>query len=380
MQSHIMWYNKNTNDTHGKVVVFLNKFNRRIFYNGEVMEEYVDLPDMMSNYVSTRAKLKRYKNLDNRLVFLKGFSSSIPLIKQAVVDLSELEGGGMYLSYNGYGIVIDPGINFLQSFHSYGFSLQNIKCVIVTHSHIDHCADLEKILALQYDYNKYVENQRFVNKYSKLDYVNIKIFCDKITYNKLQTEYKRSESLDLVKIEDTIDYKIEENLSVRFFKVQHDKKCKTYALKISAVGYKTFGYSSDTRYFSGLKDFLADAELEVLNISEINDEDLHLKKLKKTHLGFYGCYNLIKKENTDKRFFVSEFCCLKGDNRIDIIKSLREQSSNNNIYPSSIGLSVDLYSGNIECTLCGYSSNKSFVLSSGEYKPLMYACDKCVLE
>ena len=110
------------------------------------MEEYVDLPDMMSNYVSTRAKLKRYKNLDNRLVFLKGFSSSIPLIKQAVVDLSELEGGGMYLSYNGYGIVIDPGINFLQSFHSYGFSLQNIKCVIVTHSHIDHCADLEKIL------------------------------------------------------------------------------------------------------------------------------------------------------------------------------------------------------------------------------------------
>lgn len=344
------------------------------------MEEYVDLPDMMSNYVSTCAKLRRYKNLNNRLVFLKGFSSSIPLIKQAIVDLRELEGGGMFLSYNGYGIVIDPGINFLQSFHSYGFSLQDIKCVIVTHSHIDHCADLEKILALQYDYNKYVDNQRFANKYSKLERANIKVFCDEITYNKLLSEHESDKSIELVEIKGANDYKISKNLTVRFFKVKHDKKCKTYALKISAAGYKTFGYSSDTHYFKELKDFLADAELEVLNISEINDKDFHLKKLKETHLGFYGCYNLIEKEKPNKRFFISEFCCLKGDNRMSIIKSLRKLSKNDNIYPSSIGLSVDLYSGDIECTLCGYSSNKSFVLSSGEYKPLMYVCDRCILE
>ncbi|MBM3498107.1 MAG: hypothetical protein FJX74_05495 [Armatimonadetes bacterium] len=70
-------------------------------------------------------------------------------------------GGGYFLIHAGYGIAIDPGYDFLRLLYalpqpakpsnpesdvSVGFTTEDIDLVIVTHDHLDHCADFETIL------------------------------------------------------------------------------------------------------------------------------------------------------------------------------------------------------------------------------------------
>jgi len=55
-------------------------------------------------------------------------------------------------------IVIDPGYNFLQNFRSEGFHVEDIDTIIVTHSHLDHCAELLPIMDLIYQINKRYED------------------------------------------------------------------------------------------------------------------------------------------------------------------------------------------------------------------------------
>ncbi|MDZ4196392.1 MAG: MBL fold metallo-hydrolase, partial [Candidatus Izemoplasmatales bacterium] len=73
-------------------------------------------------------------------------------------------GGGFFILTQGKGIVIDPGLNFLQNFRSKSeFSFDNIDAVVISHAHNDHTADLESILTLLYKYNKNLkdENERY---------------------------------------------------------------------------------------------------------------------------------------------------------------------------------------------------------------------------
>ena len=46
------------------------------------------------------------------------------------------------------GVVIDPGLYFLENFFEEGFSIQDIDAVLLTHHHIDHRDDLEALLTL----------------------------------------------------------------------------------------------------------------------------------------------------------------------------------------------------------------------------------------
>ncbi len=46
------------------------------------------------------------------------------------------------------GVVIDPGLYFLENFFEEGFSVQDIDAVLLTHHHLDHRDDLESILTL----------------------------------------------------------------------------------------------------------------------------------------------------------------------------------------------------------------------------------------
>lgn len=88
--------------------------------------------------------------LDKRsyLMILKGFSSSTPFFYSALKDgfyKSPIKRGGFFLKWRGYGLVIDPGINFMENMHQNGLSLKDINGIIFTHDHIDHNGDLMTI-------------------------------------------------------------------------------------------------------------------------------------------------------------------------------------------------------------------------------------------
>ena len=61
---------------------------------------------------------------------------------------SEGRGGGYLLRWNGKGIIIDPGFNFLENLDDWGYSLQDIDAIFLTHSHIDHTDSLDSILMM----------------------------------------------------------------------------------------------------------------------------------------------------------------------------------------------------------------------------------------
>ena len=59
----------------------------------------------------------------------------------------ESKGGGYFLRWNGYGIVIDPGIFFFENFLEY-YSISDINLVIISHDHPDHSIDIKSLFML----------------------------------------------------------------------------------------------------------------------------------------------------------------------------------------------------------------------------------------
>ena len=86
---------------------------------------------------------------------LRQFGSYTPLLDPTHKYAS---GGGYFVSYKGYGIVIDPGHNFIQNFLCTNHSIKDIDAIIVTHAHDDHMGDLIGLNSLIY--KKHESNRR----------------------------------------------------------------------------------------------------------------------------------------------------------------------------------------------------------------------------
>jgi len=100
----------------------------------------------------------------NFLMVLRECNSCSPVIP---VTEEPDRSGGYYLRYNGQGIVIDPGYDFIENFSRVGGVLSDIDHIIVTHAHDDHAAELEALLMLVYQHNtnKKESNIKQINLY-----------------------------------------------------------------------------------------------------------------------------------------------------------------------------------------------------------------------
>jgi len=101
-------------------------------------------------------KDKRSTQVQNKFVVLRRWQSINPRIPKP--EVPRLRGGGCFLLWQGKGIVIDPGYDFIQNFYDEGFSLSDIDAVIVTHSHPDHDDNLSTLTTLNKEWNEYYEN------------------------------------------------------------------------------------------------------------------------------------------------------------------------------------------------------------------------------
>jgi len=100
-------------------------------------------------YLMKERKITRTK--DERSIYIYGlqrWSSINPALVRP--SAFKIKGGGMLIVYNGKGIAIDPGINFIENLYSEGFSIADIDYIIATHDHIDHIADVDTLMSLYY--------------------------------------------------------------------------------------------------------------------------------------------------------------------------------------------------------------------------------------
>ncbi len=98
------------------------------------------------------------------LVVLRKWNSYTPSLpgQTGLKDISVHSVGGGYFLYiqapenyleTGYGMVIDPGYNFIHNFGAAGFCLDDIDGILITHAHNDHTNDFESLLTLLYQRN-----------------------------------------------------------------------------------------------------------------------------------------------------------------------------------------------------------------------------------
>lgn len=337
-------------------------------------------------YLSAYKTVKSYRRINDALICLKGFSSTTPAIYSAAFEGS-YTGGGLYLNVDGFGIAIDPGIGFVDSMHKQGIFIEDINAVIVTHNHLDHNAEVGTISALQYDINRYYDSQ--VKFYKNL-FPEIKSKEHTINWwldEGTQENNKGTIPKSMLLSQCSSWIELNEKISLIAIETKHMRDAKSYGIKckIKLENEEIIvGYTSDTKYFSELEDFMKECKIIVFHISDIYEKDVRGIKQKNTHLGYDGSIHLLAGENqTFHLAIASEFCCNNGDYRVKVTRKLSEHVRKKRaayVVPGEVGLKVDIRSGGIYCSRCKRIMKTSEILivcPEREFGEIQYVCEKC---
>lgn len=322
------------------------------------------------------------------LIILKGFSSSTPFFYDALRERfhrNPIKGGGLFLKWRGNGIIIDPGINFVENMHLCDLNINDVQTVVITHDHIDHNGDLMVVDDLLEQMNR-----RAV------------LYADKDTISDHgeKTLGKHFKIHILGEQKDKQVYLTDDkSVLAEYFETEHimdneDKYVQgvSYGLKITCENDNdekiSIGITSDTRYLEKLPDILKDCKYIVANFSETSQKDYRLGEEKENHLGYSGCLKLIKECNEKSTllepiYIISEFWGGKGDVRREVVKKLRENSGYQRIIPGDIGMTLMLDNDTFICDFCGKETmleKMRVVRQKGDYSRLSLLCNECVMD
>lgn len=297
-------------------------------------------------YLSSKRKRDIWMK-NNYLLCLKGWSSTTPTFSLGRdMDGKKFNGGGIFIRWEGKGIVIDPGINFIENFHDANLFIQDINYVVVTHNHIDHKCDLNTIIDLDYQFS-----------------LNIKYFLDENTYKECENLFNdlnhknRVHVIEFPESTDTCKKELYKNkINMVAFKTFHN--CPgSFGIKLELLSKNNIilSYTSDTGYYPELVKHVDGSQIIIANFSETDTADLLLQKFKPNHLGLNGCLTLLNNLTIEPSiFFLSEFWGGLGDIRIEISKRLKFLKKNKEIpiIPADIGMVCTLIDLKICCTSC----------------------------
>ncbi len=378
--------------------------------NYAVLSKYIH--EKKTNFYHYVCASIRNRISDNCLIMLKGWSSSTPLINSPNFRNQKF-GGGFYIRYNGLGIVVDPGCNFVENMHEHGIYISDIDYVIITHSHIDHYNDMETLATMNYEYNKIIKDRSFP-KFKNLQPHKINWLVDGITYDRFKDEnvYPRAEhifkkvnlrknisipktigSIDAIALEEEIK---DTKIKISYFHTIHN--CPSsfgFKLELSEMRNKqnnvVIGYTSDTAFFDKLSNNLEKCDILISNISELCENDLLKKTVESDfHLRLQGCINLVEKMDAiPKLYIISEFWGGKEDIRLFIVNTLIDRF-NNTVFKSKktynpkvlagdVGLTINLENLDTKCSFCKDYSRTDMIntILTGPYERLKYVCDNC---
>ena len=355
------------------------------------LENYFVMPAQMYYYQQGMESAQNSTRLMDKLLCLKGFSSSTPTIYSGVFD-SECVGGGLYLNYSGIGIVIDPGLGFVNSMHKQGIYINNIDVVIITHDHVDHNADAKVISSLLHDLNNYNQRKgKIVKEIFELktpEEHEITWIIDNSSKNMLKNSVKNIKSLGeyVGKKRQLISGNPDIKLSA--LRTKHIKGSdESYGIRLFFKYGEiiSIGYTSDTAYFPELSNFFAKSDILVFNVSDIYKKDVKGIQDKHSHLGYNGSVKLLKAA-VPKLAVASEFCCTNGDFRMGFINTLSAEIAKDcgiDIIPGELGLEISMPKWDIKCSICRKFVDRDHckvLVPEKEYGKIRYVCGHCVAD
>lgn len=374
-------------------------------------------------YVNSYRKAKDSYNYQNKLVMLKGFSSSTPLLLNHTFNTNAYSGGGFYFKWNGTGIVMDPGYHFIDNLHACGLNVLDVDIVIITHEHIDHNNDMRLLDDLHYNASKiYYDNKILWDADTgnitsqKTELHKIHWYMDEVSYqialllNKkdsgFSTEYNKLYNMGYVVNKSDKGYKeinLTPDIQMKVFQTNHELEKKGSGNKFlphtfgcafecgDEAGICTqIGYTSDTAYDKNvpMMDALVGSDILIANISGIYEDDILLQKPKDKHLGYYGCYKLVEeleKMAPDKLKYVllSEFSNLIHDIRFDTAKYMQCEIQHNirqniHVFPAEVGMIIEMKDIKVRCSGCHrYADEVTILRPEEENGKIQYFCSGC---
>lgn len=358
------------------------------------LKDYFNHSPQLYYYQQRSKNAQDRKNLEDHLICLKGFASSTPAITTATFD-SNCVGGGLYINYQGKGIVIDPGIGFVKNMHEAGIFIEDIDIVIVTHNHIDHNMDMSIISSLKYDLVRYNEQKRnMISNLFDLPHKSaheITWILDESSKKKFANETKGAGQCYVLS-EFIGSVKNVKGIRIAAARTHHMKSSAgrflphTYGIKLLLDypnGECSLGYTSDTGYFPDLDRFFHHTDLLIFNISDIYVRDVKGLRDKRTHLGYNGSLKLLR-GSMPRLAIASEFACTNGDNRVAVAKSLKDESTmpvDCALLPAEIGLEVVLPTQTVRCAVCKNHVNAKHIHAIApikDFEKIQYVCSNCL--
>jgi len=197
-------------------------------------------------------------------------------------------GGGYFLSDGKTNIAVDPGYGYLDMIFQHGLTVMDIDCIIITHDHPDHLAELQNILGLRYSYaNKCAPLQIYCNPSS---YFIMSGFC--LYYNKLLKDgqanilfpdtkhYIGDISLETISMfhNEIYDYlKYKKSIVNKFVKGKSKALGLKFTFKDASQSEMTFVIPGDTSFPKSNKDvkrlleFYADPDVAAVHLGSLEE-------------------------------------------------------------------------------------------------------------
>lgn len=271
------------------------------------IDNIVTMPEMLFSYLMRPGYKERagefhqekstadYHRPLNKFVVLRRWQSFNPKIPRP--RYKQVPGGGYFLMWQGKGVIIDPGYNFIQNFYEEGFSIDDIDAIAITHSHPDHDDDLSTILTLLYERNDYYEKNS-----SQRDKKYIDLFLNEGSYRKYSSWLYAPNSLikNIYLLQNTFWDRTEKepkpittnycmNLDLRerySFELEivpswHDEiiaKYSSVGLKFKLFKDKSsaaiIGITGDTFAYSSIESFYEDCDIMVAHLGDIKIREI----------------------------------------------------------------------------------------------------------
>jgi hypothetical protein len=340
----------------------------------------------------TKDGLSRYLHRPHRgvekghhLLFLEGWSEGrrAHLPHQGPFASS----GGFFFSWEGTGIVINPGREFLERFHSNGYSICDIDHVIVTENDEELFRDLLSIYQLNLKANRTTENPHFI-RYTLERRVHERMAPSLKPVYKHERDMVRPFDL-FVDSTNGESVELSPHVHLRYVpsKGQGEGGLHLFFDLFQKVGDPlSMCYLSRAPYSEKLKEMARGVDLLIAGFGHTGPYDLGKVEYSSDSLGFYGTLSLIDAIEP-KLLVMTDFSGTEGDIRLEVAKKMRSEllqlgKGKTTVLPASSGLELNLVTLEVTCGLTGAALHRDEVkmLKAKEpFAPLTYLSDAFLL-
>lgn len=332
---------------------------------------------------------------ENFFINLKGMSSSSPFIYNSALR-TDYAGGGFYVRWEGVGIAVDPGYNFLKNLRDYSLTLFDIDIVIITHDHIDHNHDARLLADMAYQLNRNKHIQWYVDAdTAKLLEIYLgSAFPDTVHVVAATSPLlEKSGSVDLhehivLRTFQTSHILLPGSSSAGSGKAKYSERTFGFQLELTSKSDDIYriGYTSDTSFFPELPKNLDGVDLLVANISSVYKEELVQEQQNPMHLGLTGMQKLIQSLAVSPSILaLSEFWSGIADIRYDITKfigtyfSAYAEDRDWLILPLELGTTISLPDLKVKCSRCGRYEKRIYMLRpNADFDEILFVCKRCI--